>query len=114
MIHARKLTACHDLSDGGLLVAIAEMALTGDLGCELKNVGGHARLFGEDQGRYVLTVKTSDVAGVKAAALASNVSLEEIGTTGGTAITLGGASVSLAYLRALHEGWFPKYMAAKA
>ncbi len=114
MIHARKLTACHDLSDGGLLVAIAEMALTGDLGCELKNVAGHARLFGEDQGRYVLTVKTSDVAGVKAAALASNVSLEEIGTTGGTAITLGGASVSLADLRALHEGWFPKYMAQRA
>ena len=114
MIHARKLTACHDLSDGGLLVAIAEMALTGDMGCELKSVAGHARLFGEDQGRYVLTVKTSDVAGVKAAALASNVSLEEIGTTGGTAITLGGASVSLADLRALHEGWFPKYMAAKA
>jgi len=114
MIHARKLTACHDLSDGGLLVAIAEMALTGDLGCELKNIAGHARLFGEDQGRYVLTVNTSDVAGVKAAALASNVSLEEIGTTGGSAITLGGASVSLADLRALHEGWFPKYMAAKA
>jgi phosphoribosylformylglycinamidine synthase len=114
MIHARKLTACHDLSDGGLLVAIAEMALTGELGCELKNVAGHARLFGEDQGRYVLTVKTSDVAGVKAAALASNVSLEEIGTTGGTAITLGGASVSLADLRALHEGWFPHYMAQRA
>jgi phosphoribosylformylglycinamidine synthase len=114
MIHGRKLTACHDLSDGGLMVAIAEMALAGDIGCELNSVAGHARLFGEDQGRYVLTVKTSDLAGVKAAALAANVALEEIGTTGGTAITLGGASVTLVELRKLHEGWFPGYMSRPA
>ncbi|MCA0200425.1 MAG: phosphoribosylformylglycinamidine synthase subunit PurL [Proteobacteria bacterium] len=110
MIHGRKLTACHDLSDGGLLVAIAEMALTGDIGAELKDIAGHARLFGEDQGRYVLTVKSSDLSGVKAAALAANIPLEEIGVTGGDAITLAGASVSLAELRKLNEDWFPKYM----
>jgi phosphoribosylformylglycinamidine synthase len=114
MIHARKLTACHDLSDGGLLVAIAEMALTGDIGAELKGIAGHARLFGEDQGRYVLTVKSSDLSGVKAAALAADISLEEIGVTGGSAITLGGASVSLAELRKLNEDWFPKYMSSRA
>ena len=114
MIHGKKLTACHDLSDGGLMVALAEMALSGDVGCELKNVAGHARLFGEDQGRYVLTVKTSDLAGVKAAATAANVALEEIGATGGTAIALNGASVALADLRKLHEGWFPGYMARPA
>ena len=114
MIHGKKLTACHDLSDGGLMVALAEMALSGDVGCELKNVAGHARLFGEDQGRYLLTVKTSDLAGVKAAATAANVALEEIGATGGTAIALNGASVALADLRKLHEGWFPGYMARPA
>ncbi|MCC6913642.1 MAG: phosphoribosylformylglycinamidine synthase subunit PurL [Rhodospirillaceae bacterium] len=114
MIHGRKVTACHDLSDGGLLVAIAEMALTGDIGADLTGVTGHARLFGEDQARYVLTVKSSDLSGVKAAALAANIPLEEIGVTGGNAITLGGASVSLAELRKLNEDWFPKYMAKPA
>ncbi len=114
MIHGDKVTACHDLADGGLLVAVAEMALAGGIGCELKNVAGHARLFGEDQGRYVLTVKTSDLAGVKAAALAADVALEEIGVTGGKAIALNGASVALADLRDLHEGWFPNYVARPA
>jgi len=114
MIHSRKFTACHDASDGGLLVAIAEMALSSNVGCELRNIAGHARLFGEDQGRYVLTVKTSDLAGVKAAALAADVPLEEIGTTGGKAITLGGAALELAALRELHEGWFPNYMSRRA
>jgi phosphoribosylformylglycinamidine synthase len=114
MIHGRKLTACHDLSDGGLLVAIAEMALTGDIGAELNGIAGHARLFGEDQARYVLTVKPSDLSGVKAAALAADIPLEEIGVTGGSAITLSGASVSLAELRTLNEEWFPKYMAKPA
>ncbi|MGE3335607.1 MAG: phosphoribosylformylglycinamidine synthase subunit PurL [Rhodospirillaceae bacterium] len=110
MIHGRKITACHDLSDGGLMVAIAEMALTGDIGAQLSGIAGHARLFGEDQARYVLTVKTSDLSGVKAAALAANIPLEEIGVTGGSAISLGGASVSLAELRKLNEDWFPNYM----
>ncbi len=110
MIHGRKITACHDLSDGGLLVAVAEMAISGGIGAQLKGVIGHARLFGEDQGRYVVTVKASDAEGVKTAALAANVAVEEIGITGGEAIVLGGSSVTLAELRTLNEGWFPKYM----
>jgi len=112
MISVDKITACHDLSDGGLMVALAEMALAGNIGCTLKNVAGHARLFGEDQGRYLITVTTNDLAGVKAAALSAGLPLEEIGTTGGDAISLNGARVSLADLRKLHEGWFPAYMAA--
>ncbi len=110
MIHGRKITACHDLSDGGLLVAVAEMAISGGIGARLKGVIGHARLFGEDQGRYVVTVKASDAEGVKTAALAANVAVEEIGITGGEAIVLGGSSVTLAELRTLNEEWFPKYM----
>ena len=110
MIHGRKITACHDLSDGGLLVAVAEMAISGGIGAQLKGVIGHARLFGEDQGRYVVTVKASDAEGVKTAALAANVAVEEIGITGGEAIVLGGSSVTLAELRTLNEEWFPKYM----
>ena len=49
--------AVHDISDGGLLVAIAEMALAGGIGVQLFPYEGklpaHAAWFGEDQGRYV-------------------------------------------------------------
>src|SRR5207302_11519544 len=35
MIHAGTATAVHDVSDGGLLIALAEMAIAGGLGAEL-------------------------------------------------------------------------------
>src|SRR5438874_13410668 len=52
-------TAVHDLSDGGLLVALAEMAMASGLGAELEPppMAAHAFWFGEDQARYVVTVR---------------------------------------------------------
>ena len=54
------MRACHDVSDGGLLVAVAEMALAGDVGVALPPsptaMRRHAFWFGEDQARYVLAV----------------------------------------------------------
>ena len=57
-IAAGDLSACHDLSDGGLLVALAEMALAGNIGASIalpKDVPAHGFCFGEDQGRYLVT-----------------------------------------------------------
>src|SRR5213079_2693892 len=60
MIHAGTATAVHDLSDGGLLIALAEMAIAGGLGAELlaaaASIVPHAYWFGEDQARYIVTV----------------------------------------------------------
>ena len=56
LINRREINAAHDLSDGGLAIAIAEMALAGGMGAKLEAAPGmpaHAWLFGEDQGRYV-------------------------------------------------------------
>ena len=61
-------TAVHDISDGGLAVALAEMAVAGGLGATIapEAIEGpaHAFLFGEDQGRYVATARpeTADAA----------------------------------------------------
>ena len=59
-IRAGAVRACHDLSDGGLLVAVAEMALAGGIGASLlgrsARIPAHAFWFGEDQARYVLAV----------------------------------------------------------
>ena len=112
LITGGKVTACHDLSDGGLLVAVTEMALAGNIGCKLKGVAGHAQLFGEDQGRYVVTAK--DAGAVDAAARAAGVSVQRIGVTGGGDVTLGGDAIGLAALHGLHEGWFPAYMAGQS
>ena len=115
LIAEGKVTACHDLSDGGLLVGLAEMALAGNLGAALslpnRAVPLHAFLFGEDQGRYVVT--TADGAGLLRTIRAEGIAALKLGTTGGLALTgLPGAPISLASLRQAHERWLPDYMSA--
>ncbi len=90
------VTAVHDVSDGGLLVTLAEMALAGNIGVQLDVELDAAAAFGEDQGRYVVTT-------------AADVTIEgatRIGTTGGATV----AGVALAQLRQAHEGFFPALM----
>jgi phosphoribosylformylglycinamidine synthase len=116
LIQSGRVTACHDLSDGGLAVGLAEMALAGNLGCRINDPGRprHARLFGEDQGRYVVTATVDQAALIVRDATAKAVPAQVIGTTGGDAIVMqDGSSVSLYKLRQLHEGWFPTYMSGK-
>ena len=113
-ILAGQVTACHDLSDGGLLVALAEMTMAGGVGATVTLPGGlpaHAFFFGEDQGRYLLT--TADPAGVMARLTAAGVPVLQLGATGGDALTVEGAgAISTAELRQINEGWLPAYMAA--
>ncbi len=107
-ILAGAVAACHDISDGGLLVAVVEMALAGDTGVTLTATGDHAFWFGEDQARYVLAV--DDAAAIMAA---GNVPAMAIGRTGGAGLTLpDGATISLETLRAAHERFFPAWMDA--
>ena len=114
-IAAGRISACHDVSDGGLLVALAEMALAGKIGAEIAVPGDapppHAWLFGEDQGRYLVT--TADPGAVLAGGRAGGVPAATIGITGGERLTVGaGHAISIARLRAAHEGWMPRYMSA--
>jgi phosphoribosylformylglycinamidine synthase len=105
------VTAVHDSSDGGALVAIAEMALAGGIGVELTLPAvpnPAAILFGEDQGRYLVT--TRDPESVIGLANAANLFSAPIGRTGGAAINIAGQSIPLADLRAAHEGFFPALM----
>jgi phosphoribosylformylglycinamidine synthase len=90
------VTAVHDIADGGLLVAIAEMALAGGMGAHVEGVTSAEAAFGEDQSRYLVTTPVGvTVAGAT-----------KVGVTGGDAV----AGVPLTVLRAAHEGFFPKLM----
>ncbi len=114
LIRAGKARAVHDISDGGLLVAIAEMALAGDFGVSLEaapaSIPAHAWWFGEDQGRYVLALPPLHAAAVIRDAKALGLPAVVLGTVAGQALRLGDAVLALAELRATHEGWLPSFM----
>ncbi len=113
LIAAGLVSACHDLSDGGLAVAAAEMALAGKVGITLEapatGLSLIAWLFGEDQGRYLVT--SVDPARILAPAQEAGVAAAIVGRTGGEALILpGGEAISLATLSSNHEAWLPRYM----
>jgi phosphoribosylformylglycinamidine synthase len=115
MIHAGTATAVHDLSDGGLLIALAEMAMAGGIGAKLvpapTSLVPHAWWFGEDQARYLVTVPEDQAKAILAKANAVGVPCACIGITGGDTINIDDQiSVSVERLKQAFEHWFPAYM----
>jgi phosphoribosylformylglycinamidine synthase len=112
------VNAVHDISDGGLLVALAEMALAGDAGAELTKISNQsdsAYWFGEDQETYVVTIDDVTDQRLIDAARRAGLAYEIIGHVGGDALQIEGAgSIPLADLRTAHEGFFPRLMGADA
>ncbi|MCJ2181710.1 phosphoribosylformylglycinamidine synthase subunit PurL [Novosphingobium sp. 1949] len=96
LITAGRVSAVHDVSDGGLIVALAEMALAGNLGCSLDAPLTTAQAFGEDQSRYVVT----------AAPGTEIPDAVQIGTVGGSSV----AGVEIASLRAANDAFFKDWM----
>jgi phosphoribosylformylglycinamidine synthase len=106
-------TAVHDVSDGGLLVALAEMAMASGIGAALEAApfSPHAFWFGEEQGRYVLTAPAATAQEIITRAAAAGVPVRLLGTTGGDALTpKGDGPILVAKLRESFESWFPTYM----
>jgi phosphoribosylformylglycinamidine synthase len=109
-------SAVHDLSDGGLLVALAEMAMASGIGARLDaapdDIPAHAYWFGEDQARYLVTVPAGKAEAVMESARDASIPVWRIGTTGGDALALAGErAISVADLSRRSEAWLPDYMA---
>ena len=117
LIGSRAVDTVHDISDGGLLVALAEMAMAGARGARILLPAGCAPvpfLFGEDQGRYLLGVPAEGAKSVIARAQTAGAKAVLLGSTGGDKIEVDGlGAVSVTALRQAHEGWLPAYMGAE-
>jgi phosphoribosylformylglycinamidine synthase len=114
LIQDGHISACHDISDGGLLIAVAEMALAGDMGAEIAVPADAPNpprwLFGEDQARYLVEAASPDT--ILQRAEEAGVPASVLGKTGGIALTVTGEPpISLNEMRDAHEGWLPRYMA---
>jgi phosphoribosylformylglycinamidine synthase len=124
LVEENLVTAVHDVSDGGMLVALAEMALARDGGMTINpldlNISGTAFAFGEEQGRYLVATDNGERVrtlaaekGIEAEIVAVFDSRDELRWFT-TWREKEWSSVRLADLRAAHEGFFPKLMGADA
>ena len=111
------IQAAHDISDGGLIVAVTEMALKGQKGADLNISDDLGTLFGEDQGRYVVAV--SDAAAFEAAASHASVPVSKIGHVtnanddGFGTLTVGqSATISMKEIFETNEALLPKIASA--
>ncbi len=106
-------SACHDVSDGGLAVALAEMCMASGLGmeCDTTVTYPHAALFGEDQSRYVIAVPSQWADMFAGNCEGAGVFFERIGTVGGTRLQINDlVDVEVSVMQDAHEKWFPTYM----
>ncbi|TGP33461.1 phosphoribosylformylglycinamidine synthase subunit PurL [Mesorhizobium sp. M2D.F.Ca.ET.185.01.1.1] len=112
------VTAAHDVSDGGLAVALAEMAMASGIGAAIPGLTGADPIpvwFGEDQGRYLLTLSIDPQSGewdrIREEQSKLGIFAPWIGTTGGHELKLGGTRpIPVSELKTAHEGWFPRFM----
>ncbi|MEZ5690718.1 MAG: phosphoribosylformylglycinamidine synthase subunit PurL [Rickettsiales bacterium] len=110
LISSGKVTSCHDVSDGGLLVAIAEMSFRKDIGADITISGDAAFWFGEDQARYVVTATTKQTDAIVKLAKDNGVEISIIGKTQVSELTIDKDSIKISELKKVNEGWLPEYM----
>jgi phosphoribosylformylglycinamidine synthase len=110
LIKSGQVSAVHDVSDGGLGLAVIEMAMASGLGASLTALT-HEQLFGEDQARYVVTGSPA----ILDAAAKAGIPAMQVGTVTAepTLNIAGGPSISVTELRTAHEGWFPAFMSGE-
>jgi len=113
LIAAARVSAVHDVSDGGVAVALAEMALAIGIGAQIAVPARipEAWLFGEDQGRYVMTASIEEASRIIADARRAGVPAERFGVTGGGALIFAGEPpIEIEALRRAHDSFFPSLM----
>jgi phosphoribosylformylglycinamidine synthase subunit PurL len=115
LIRNGQVTACHDLSSGGLVLALAEMAMaaTRGLSVSLSDQRGptHALLFGEDQARYIIAVPADLADFLRASAESAGVPFRRLGTVGGDRLMVDDVvSIAVVDLVNASESWFPAFM----
>jgi len=119
LIEDGRVDTVHDVSDGGLLVALAEMAMAGNIGIDVGVAGTTVEaipfFFGEDQARYVIAAPAAEIDRIEGELREAGIIHAIIGKTiAAKAVRVEReGEIALAELRAAHEGWFPKFMAGE-
>ena len=114
LININKLDTVHDISDGGFLVALTEMSISGGIGVKIhldeKDISPKF-LFGEDQGRYIISVPDELISDILRILESKNIFFQKIGKTSGTKIIINDSEeIEIKSLKKIHEDWFNEYL----
>jgi phosphoribosylformylglycinamidine synthase len=105
---SKLFTAAHDLSQGGLAISLIEMVLRHNVGARIEIDNPGISLLSETPGRVIVAVAPAKVADLQALAGEHKIPLAKLGTTGGDALVINDAHISLAELRVAHTETFKK------
>ena len=113
LINKKIALSVHDISDGGIALTIAEMCMSGKIGANITtNLIDAERikfLFGEDQARYVIEVKSADYDNIVKLAKEKEVSLHQIGSTKAENLTIDDMKITVEDMLTLNNKWFHNY-----
>ena len=114
LISSKLLNSIHDISSGGMLVALSEMCISGKIGVKIKvqqdKINLHEYLFGEDQSRYLLEVKEKNIDKVCNILKESSIYFEIIGKTQKDNLDIDkNLSIKVMELKKLNSYWFNNY-----
>lgn len=108
----KNITAIHDVSAGGLAIALSEMVISSDLGCEIElasdDLDENQLIYSESHGRYLVTVKADALAGILSKI---DVPVNVIGEVKGNALKINDNEFSINELKDSYYGVIEKYMA---
>jgi phosphoribosylformylglycinamidine synthase len=90
LVGERLVDGVHDISDGGIGVALAEMMMKSGTGCRVGGIGDHAELFGEGPSRVLVSVPPARLATVWERSSAASVPATDLGVGGGDALVIDG------------------------
>lgn len=109
------ITAAHDISDGGLAIALAEMCIFGKLGAnvDVADLGGttHEVLFSEAQSGVVVSVSASDVDQAMTHFEKAGIPAFNLGAAGGSTLSIDGlGALDVEEMAGIHDSVIPNAM----
>ena len=114
LILKKFVNSAHDISSGGMLVALSEMCILGEIGAKIKipqnNISKHEYLFGEDQSRYIIEVNHKNAKEVEKNLKDNNIYYDLVGKTQKNTLTIDKEfKITVDELSQLNKNWFTNY-----
>ena len=114
LISKKLLNSVHDISTGGILIALSEMCISGNIGAKIKipndKISPHEYLFGEDQSRYLIEVNEKNKNEVYKILEKNSIFYEMLGKTQKDSLVLDKEfNIKLNDLNKLNFFWFKNY-----